>query len=104
MLTVCTVNLQLIGIHNTMHTAIQCPPLELIANGNFTANEYTGWGGTITYSCDRGYSLVGTKKRTCQKNRSWSGEAPYCQGENYRTTQTSSVARQLSPCTNSVIS
>ena len=35
-------------------------------------------GSTATYTCDRGYELVGQARRTCQNNGEWSGEAPHC--------------------------
>ena len=38
-------------------------------------------GSTATYSCQRGYTLVGVTTRTCQANRQWSGKAPVCKSE-----------------------
>ncbi len=35
-------------------------------------------GSTATYSCREGYTLVGDNTRTCQKDASWSGQAPFC--------------------------
>ena len=35
---------------------------------------------SITFSCDTGYSLVGSPTRTCQADGSWSGESPFCEG------------------------
>ncbi len=34
----------------------------------------------VTYSCNRGYSLVGNPKRTCLNSGSWSGSIPECRG------------------------
>ncbi len=33
---------------------------------------------TATYSCREGYALVGEQTRTCQRDASWSGQAPFC--------------------------
>ncbi len=38
----------------------------------------TTFGGTATYSCSAGYSLVGETTRTCQASGVWSGSAPTC--------------------------
>ena len=40
----------------------------------------TTFGSTATYSCQRGYILVGGSTRTCQANGQWSGQAPICRG------------------------
>ena len=35
-------------------------------------------GSTVTYTCDRGYDLVGTIFRVCQSDGTWSDSAPTC--------------------------
>ena len=35
-------------------------------------------GGTATYTCYNGFSLVGSSTRTCLSNGSWSGSQPIC--------------------------
>ena len=38
----------------------------------------TTFGSTATYSCQKGYILVGDSTRVCQVNGQWSGDAPTC--------------------------
>ena len=54
-----------------------------LPNPRFGRVDLTGRtiGSTATYSCQRGYTLVGTSTRTCQANRQWSGVAPVCESE-----------------------
>ena len=35
-------------------------------------------GGTATYSCDKGYHMVGSSTRTCGSTGMWSNAAPTC--------------------------
>ena len=35
-------------------------------------------GGRATYTCNSGFSLVGSSTRTCLSNGSWSGSQPIC--------------------------
>ena len=39
------------------------------------------FGSTATYSCRKGYLLVGRRTRTCQANGQWSGKAPVCRSK-----------------------
>lgn len=34
----------------------------------------------VSYSCNRGYNLIGNPKRTCLNSGSWSGSVPECRG------------------------
>ena len=50
------------------------------ANGIVNHTAGTSFGQTATYSCDRGYNLMGNSTRTCQETGNWSESAPTCQG------------------------
>ncbi|XP_053395851.1 sushi, von Willebrand factor type A, EGF and pentraxin domain-containing protein 1-like [Mercenaria mercenaria] len=54
-----------------------CPDLPKITNGLSTETG-SGVGAVVTYSCDEGYRLQGSNRRTCEKGGSWSGSDPYC--------------------------
>lgn len=34
----------------------------------------------LRFSCEAGYSLIGSAERTCLHNSTWSGTQPVCQG------------------------
>lgn len=49
-----------------------------LANGLIHGMKYS-FGGTIEYSCNSGFLLVGEKNRTCLDTGLWSGKKPVCQ-------------------------
>ena len=63
-------------------TAVQCPALPAIANGNIYPSTCTTTGVSYThlctYSCRSGYQLSGLGSRQCLKDKTWSGVAPTC--------------------------
>ncbi|XP_077984790.1 protein mesh-like [Glandiceps talaboti] len=48
-----------------------------LSNGSKTVSRYTE-GGIITFTCNDGYGLYGSKERTCQSDGTWSGVQPSC--------------------------
>ena len=38
-------------------------------------------GTTAKYACDDGFRLIGSSKRLCQRDGSWAGRAPTCEGK-----------------------
>lgn len=46
-------------------------------NGNISSYVFT-FGSTVEYTCDKGFTLVGSKQRVCQANQTWSGILPQC--------------------------
>ena len=63
-----------------MH-AVDCEALPIPTNGQVSLNA-TVLGSMANYSCDPGYSLVGTPTRVCQEDGTWFGSAT-CQGMNF---------------------
>ena len=59
---------------------MECDDLPDPANGNVELSGRTP-GSTATYSCVRGYRLVGDETRTCQDDGEWSGREPVCECE-----------------------
>ncbi|XP_065178736.1 uncharacterized protein LOC135809334 [Sycon ciliatum] len=57
---------------------LQCGNPGIPANGDTSAS--SGVAGTVaTYSCDFGYSLVGSASRTCMASGQWSNSLPSCE-------------------------
>ena len=54
-----------------------------LANPKFGRVVLTGttFGSTATYSCQKGYELVGSSTRRCEANGRWSGVAPVCKSK-----------------------
>ena len=59
---------------------MDCGSLPDPTNGRVDHTAGTSLGQTATYSCDRGYNLVGDSTRTCQATGNWSGSEPTSQG------------------------
>ncbi|XP_064386496.1 sushi, von Willebrand factor type A, EGF and pentraxin domain-containing protein 1-like isoform X2 [Halichondria panicea] len=60
---------------------VDCGPLNETANGAVTTSSGTTFMMTATYTCNTGYSIVGSESRTCGASGTsgvWSGEAPVC--------------------------
>ena len=63
----------------TYHTVL-CPSLSL-TNGMISYSDPTlGVGSVATHCCDTGYTLNGGSTRSCQRDGSWSGSDPSCEG------------------------
>ena len=61
-----------------LRAAVSCGPApDAPANGQRNGSGTTV-KSTVTYSCNRGYTLVGPSRVTCMVNRQWSGRAPTC--------------------------
>ena len=56
-----------------------CGHLAVPDSGQFVLSNGTYIGSIVTYSCNKGYSLVGFETRFCQADRTWSGLAPTCE-------------------------
>ena len=61
-------------------TVMNCGALTNPTNGQVSHTAGTTYGQTAIYSCNTGYSLVGSSTRTCQATGDWSGSVPTCQG------------------------
>jgi hypothetical protein len=57
---------------------IFCPDLDDPQNGDVNVDGPQRPGQIAQYSCDGGFTLVGSKTRRCLSNGVWSGRAPFC--------------------------
>ncbi|XP_042551824.1 sushi, von Willebrand factor type A, EGF and pentraxin domain-containing protein 1 [Dipodomys spectabilis] len=56
---------------------IECPKPKEILNGKFSSTNLH-YGQTVTYSCDEGFRLEGSKALTCLETGDWDMAAPSC--------------------------
>ena len=61
-------------------TVVDCGTLTSPENGSVSHTAGTTFRQTATYSCDKGYNLVGSNTHTCQATGFWSWNASNCQG------------------------
>ena len=73
----CQNNGQWSGVAPTC-TQIVCRNLSNPPNGRVTLSIGVFIGSQATYTCNRGYSLVGDSTRVCQNDGTWTGRAPIC--------------------------
>ena len=59
---------------------ILCPLPPSPTNGSIVGSNVQPVDGVITYVCDEGFLLVGSMTRTCLPDRSWTDDAPTCEG------------------------
>ena len=63
---------------------VRCPSLPAPANGSIDAEPGDQSVGTVVlFSCDGGFDLRGSRRRTCQNNGAWSGRETVCERELY---------------------
>ena len=70
------------NIHSTLFfwIVVNCGALTNPTSGRVSHTAGTTYGQTAIYSCNTGYSLVGSSTHTCQATGNWSGTSPTCQG------------------------
>ena len=60
-----------------LHAAVNCRDLSDPNNGRVSTTG-TAVGSKATYTCNKGFSLVGKNMRKCLTSGQWMGEAPIC--------------------------
>ena len=56
---------------------VTCPPLPEPEHGHVDGDDVT-FGGEFTFTCDRGYRLVGSDSLLCMEDGRWDAEVPVC--------------------------
>ncbi|XP_078604135.1 sushi, von Willebrand factor type A, EGF and pentraxin domain-containing protein 1-like [Branchiostoma floridae x Branchiostoma japonicum] len=78
---ITTISCQLNGAWSAPKTACKrviCGSLSAPLHGQIHGLDFR-YGADVLYTCDDGFILVGTARRTCQADGTWSGESPLCQ-------------------------
>ncbi|XP_068694975.1 sushi, von Willebrand factor type A, EGF and pentraxin domain-containing protein 1-like isoform X1 [Montipora foliosa] len=73
---VCQANATWSGTQ-TKCDAIDCGPLDALSNGS-SSGDLTVYPNGVRFSCDPGFLLVGSSKRVCMANGTWSGFETSC--------------------------
>lgn len=58
---------------------VQCSPDELDLDNGFSLGSDFFYQSVFTYTCQRGYKMIGKSVRTCLSNGTWSGTKPTCE-------------------------
>ena len=58
-------------------TVVKCKNLTALAFGEVEGSSME-YGSTLNFTCNTGYTLRGSRGRTCQANGMWSGEEALC--------------------------
>jgi CUB/sushi domain-containing protein len=59
--------------------AVTCPAVVTPEHGKVFPTSKNSYGDEVRYTCDSGYEWTGTVWRTCQADRTWSGDDGVCQ-------------------------
>ena len=70
----------IIGTYLYSYIAKDCGSLKIPLNGSLIGPNITTFPNSLTFSCDRGFALKGSRVRKCQANEIWSGNETLCQG------------------------
>ncbi|CAH1272771.1 SELP [Branchiostoma lanceolatum] len=68
---------------------VQCPALSSPSNGEMACDRSSSFRfpETCSFTCDPGYELSGSSRRTCQADRTWSGSDVTCIAPDNRGTE-----------------
>ena len=79
--------------------ALNCLPiLEAPQNGTISCDMQTV-GGTCNYTCDKGFTLKGSDKRTCRHSLQWDGQPTVCDPPMCHKLRPPSNGFVVFPCT-----
>lgn len=59
---------------------VKCNPLKTLANGRMSLAK-TSFNGQARFTCDHGFTLIGSDTTTCTATGNWSDEVPFCKSK-----------------------
>ena len=60
-------------------TALMCPMLAAPQNGTISCPLGRTTGSVCTFTCDIGFTLIGSSRRICRTTTAWTGTLTFCQ-------------------------
>ncbi len=60
---------------------VSCGQPDIPSNGRVDTSAGTSFGDVASYSCDVGYTLIGSNETTCQADGQWNGSVATCESE-----------------------
>ena len=63
-----------------LFVVVSCGDPGIPANGTRIGSTFT-FDGTVNYTCDDGFTLIGDIRRNCLPSGNWSGDLPTCQSK-----------------------
>ena len=63
-----------------LSSAVDCSEIQAPRNGT-VQGEKTVFPSTLSFSCDTGFTLRGSRSRKCRSNGTWDGEQTNCEGK-----------------------
>ena len=64
-----------------MYIVVQCRDPGNPANGGKLVKIGFVYGGSVEFTCDKDYTLIGASTIYCQENKEWTSSVPRCLGE-----------------------
>ena len=64
-----------------LYIVVQCPDPGKPVNGAQVVNKGFVYGGSVTFTCDKDYTLRGKSTIYCQEDKQWTASIPRCLGE-----------------------
>ncbi|KAM9743348.1 sushi domain-containing protein 2 isoform 2-T2 [Menidia menidia] len=65
------------ALTDALRPVVACGWLPAPRNGRKNGTRYLQ-GNTVKFSCDEGFTMFGSRERSCAEDGSWTGEQPYC--------------------------
>lgn len=56
---------------------VNCGNPDVVSKARRAGNSFT-YNSVLTYTCNAGYRISGSERRTCQSDGTWSGMSPKC--------------------------
>ena len=78
---VCCINFKMLKDSFILDITGYCGDPGTPSNGRRTLTGTTQ-GHTVTYTCNTGYKILGSSRRTCLSNGQWSGSTAQCPSKN----------------------